>query len=211
MPSLIKYAFFLAADLVIIGSLIHFTFSMCYGSTALEKLATRTMRQETKGGYVYWAVVFLAVGIALYGALIFLFSWMPHRWVAYTEDGDPMWKAETLAGTLTLFGTMAFIQGLTHAHSRILELSESQSREEKAKAFKGLIEGELHLFAELLHYPEMYEAFEQFALRLEHKIDEAERKFEIFPDNARVCRSLLATFRMARGRITSSTLGRSTG
>jgi hypothetical protein len=64
----------------------------------------------------------ISFGLAVYGALVFLFSWMPHRWVSYSEDGDPMWMAANLAGLGAFFGVIALLQFLMKKHGDFLEI-----------------------------------------------------------------------------------------
>jgi hypothetical protein len=222
MPSLIKYVLFLAADLMIIGCLIHFTYSTLYGRTELEQFARRAYSSfRTRGDeikvYSYYVVVFLSGGLALYGALLFLFSWMPHRWVTYSDDGDPTWNAEMFAFMGAVAGTLALMQGLLHAYAKILELHRAQPRHKK---FEDLIKRELSQIDSMLRYPARARNFQMGDVshrrlleerdhqlrdtlpRLEHEIDEAETKFEIFRENAEVCRRLISTFRTAYGHAT---------
>jgi hypothetical protein len=146
--------------------------------------------------YSYLGAVALSVGLALYGSLIFLFSWMPHRWVTYGEEGDPIWKAALLSGMGAFFGTGALLDGLIKAQAKISELDRWKLHAEKKRAFEELIKHELAEIGSMLRYSALER---DVFVRLERKIDEAEKVHKIYPGDAEVCRDLLATFRTARG------------
>jgi hypothetical protein len=90
MPSLIKYVLLLQADLTIIGCILHCFISMLRGRAPFQRDPVFIWGYDRRSllAYSYYGVTILSIGLALYGALIFLFSWMPHRWVVYGEDSD---------------------------------------------------------------------------------------------------------------------------
>ena len=198
MPSVIKYTLLLAADLVIIGCLVHFTFCTLRGSTALEEFTARSQASSARfdklKAYSYFVVVLLGFGLALCGALIFLFSWMPDRWV--TLGKDLMWIPEGLLGTGVLFGTVALTQQLTKTHAKLLELHHSQLRLRKVNSFEQLIKRELAQIGRMLRRSKL----EADALvGLGREIDEAEEGHKIYPQHVELCREMLDLFRIARG------------
>jgi hypothetical protein len=46
------------------------------------------------------------MGIAIFEGCVFILSWMPRRWVAFGEDGDPIWLANFIAGLAAFFGAL---------------------------------------------------------------------------------------------------------
>jgi hypothetical protein len=202
MPSVIKYSLFVLADLAIIGFIIHFGYSTLtvQGSIALERSARRrkfpTRFDKLKEGS-YYVAVFLSLGLALYGVLVFLFSWMPHQWVSYDEDGDrPMWMAANLAGIGAFFGAVALMSFLMKTHGQFLELHRLQQRQAKADAFDKLLNYELTQIRLMLQRSGGLDA--DVPVWIERAIDKAEKDHTIFDEDAEVCRDLLNIFRMAR-------------
>src|SRR5215471_17003208 len=142
MPSVIKYTLFLLADLAIVGCIVHYGYSTLTvsGSVALDNFARRSessfpKKYDKLKMNSYFVAGFISLGLALYGVLVFLFSWMPHRWVSYDDDGDPMWMAANLAGLGAFFGAVALLQFLMKTHGKFLELHRLQLRQAKADAF----------------------------------------------------------------------------
>jgi hypothetical protein len=178
MANLLKYALLLAADLAIIGCVVHYCFRTLHWHTPFEEPHYRTPKLEKLKQYSYYAVVLLGFALALYGSLIFLFSWMPHRW----HDEDGMWEATSISILGAFWGTLALLSGLGKTADKIFKL---KFREAKAEAFQKLIEQELDQFGWALRHPE------------QHKIEEAEKSRTIYDENARVCRNLVSSFRMA--------------
>jgi hypothetical protein len=79
--NVLKYAFFLAANIVLIGCTLHYIFICLDNPTQLVKLE-QLQRPKTFKGYLGWASVAAAwfgVGISIYVAVSFLPSWMPFR------------------------------------------------------------------------------------------------------------------------------------
>jgi hypothetical protein len=156
--------------------------------TRLEKLKT----------YSYFAVLVIGIGLALYGALSFLFSWMPHRWGSYDEEGE--WT--TTAMSLSLFGAFIGLFGLLSSlektAAKVSELqkkvSDLQLRQTMAASFDKLLQREVAAFASILAYPET--AATRLA-KIEQEIKEAESTRAVFLDDARICRDLVDTFRQA--------------
>jgi hypothetical protein len=124
MPSLIKYFLFLLADIAIIGCILHFVISMLRGHDPFGRdpvfIWGRDRREFLARSY-YFAVM-LSVGLALYGSLIFLFLWTPHRWVIYGEEGDPEWIARVLSALGAFAGMGAFMHSLTTAQAKITDV-----------------------------------------------------------------------------------------
>ena len=79
--NVLKYAFFLPADIVLIGCTLHYIFIRLDNPAQLVKLA-QLQRPKTFKDYLGWAYVaaaWLGVGISIYVPVRFLFSWMPSR------------------------------------------------------------------------------------------------------------------------------------
>jgi hypothetical protein len=191
MASLVKYAFLLVADLVIIGCVVHYILRMLHWHAPFEERFLRYRKFEELKLNSYYAVVLLGISLTLYGSLIFLFSWMPHQWATYSEEGNPILISTMLSILGALFGTPALLVGLERTASKISELT---FREAKAEAFQKLIKQELDQFGRVLRHSEL-EA--ELLVKLENKIEEAEKSRTIYPEDAGVCRNLLSTLRMA--------------
>jgi hypothetical protein len=158
MPNVIKYSLLLVADLAIIGFIVHFTLSMMRGSNPADERLTRQRhpgKLDKLTAYSYFVAVLLSFGLALYGALLFLFSWMPYEWLHYDEDGDEYWMTSWLAGMGALFGTGFLLSGLEKTKAKILELGDLQLREAKAKAFEKQIKNELDQIRWILPHSEL--------------------------------------------------------
>jgi hypothetical protein len=159
MPSVIKHSLLLVADLAIIGFIVHYTLSMLRGSNAVEERLTRQRhpgKLDKLTAYSYYGAVLLSFGLALYGALLFLLSWMPYDWLHYDEDGDDG-SAVQLAVMGAFFGTGFLLSGLEKTKAKILELGRSQLREAKARAFENLIKKELYEIRWILPHSELKE------------------------------------------------------
>ena len=100
----------------------------------------------------YYGAVLLSFGLAVYGALFFLFSWMPYEWLHYDEDGDEYWMASWLAGMGAFFGTGFLLYGLEKTKAKILKLGDLQLGEAKARTFEKLIKSELAEIRWILPY-----------------------------------------------------------
>jgi hypothetical protein len=200
MPSLIKYFLFLLADIAIIGCILHFVISMLRGHDPFGRdpvfIWGRDRREFLARSY-YFAVM-LSVGLALYGSLIFLFLWMPHRWVTYGEEGDPEWIARVLSALGAFAGMGAFMHSLTTAQAKISELDDWKLHAEKERAFEWLIRAELTQIGLMIRSAER--ETDVFA-RLERNIDKAEKGYKINRRDSEVCRDMLSAFRAARGHI----------
>jgi hypothetical protein len=80
--NVLKYAFFLAADIVLIGCTVHYIFIYPTQCVKLEQLERpKTFKDSLDGAYV--AAAWLGVGISIYVAVSALFSWMPSFWGYY--------------------------------------------------------------------------------------------------------------------------------
>ena len=79
--NVLKYAFFLAADVVLIGCTLHYVFICLENPTQLVKLGQLQRPKTYKGylGWAYFAAAWFGIGISIYVAVSFLFSWMPFR------------------------------------------------------------------------------------------------------------------------------------
>jgi hypothetical protein len=158
MPSVIKYSLFVLADLAILGFIVHYTLSMLRGQTSLMERLDRMRHPGTfdklKVGSYYVAVL-LSFGLALYGALVFLFSWMPYEWLHYDQDGDEYWMASWLAGMGAFFGTGFLLYGLEKTNAKILKLGDLQLGEAKERAFVKLIKNELDQIRWILSHSQL--------------------------------------------------------
>jgi hypothetical protein len=79
LMNVLKYAFFLAADIALIGCTLHYIFIRPDNPAQLVKLA-QLQGPKTFKDYLGWAYVSAAwfgIGISIYVAVNFLLSWMP--------------------------------------------------------------------------------------------------------------------------------------
>lgn len=186
MANLARYSLLLVADSVIIGCLVHYCLSTLYWHVptplGVPHYSLRTRFERLKA-YSYVGLVLLSFGFALYGSLIFLFSWMPHRWASYDEDGDPIWIATGLAGMGALAGAVALADGLEKTVDKVSKLR-------MAEAFEKLIKQEVDQLGAA--YPKLTA---DLLAKLEHQIEAAVNTRTIYIEDARVCRDLLDIFR----------------
>ena len=79
--NVLKYAFFLAADIVLVGCTLHYIFICLDNPTQLVKLEQLQRPKAFKGylGWAYVAAAWFGVGISIYVVVSFLISWMPFR------------------------------------------------------------------------------------------------------------------------------------
>jgi hypothetical protein len=79
--NVLKYAFFLAADIVLIGCTLHYIFIYLENPTQLVKLGQLQRPKTLKDflGLAYNAAAWFGIGISIYIAISFLFSWIPFR------------------------------------------------------------------------------------------------------------------------------------
>ena len=200
MPNLIKYAALFIAVLIIIGVLVHYCLAKLYWHTPLDNVSHYDATKiEKLKSYSYYAVVFLGTFLVLHSALDFLFSWMPHRWGVHDEDGEWRTTAELLSMLGAFFGMLALLFGFEITVEKISELqsrqTELRSRQTKADAFKKMIAKELSNFARISKFPAK-DAADSF-VKLEQEIDEAEKTFVIYREDANVGRQLIDVFRRA--------------
>ncbi len=125
--NVIKYVLFFVADIVLIGCAASFVYMGLYHPTRLAHLDTeRTWRSEKYGMFKYLAWLTLAmigIGICIYHGLAFLFSWMPHSWGTYDEEGEFQTWAEGLAGIGAFLGSLAIITGFVEAAHKFNKLN----------------------------------------------------------------------------------------
>jgi len=180
MPSVIWYGLLLAADIAIIGLIVNFTLSMLRGGAAFQRFMAGNGGEFNKYSFYTLAVLF-SFGFALYGALLFLFSWMPHWWL-YGEG----WMAQLLAGLGAFWGAFALPYFLKETQAKFLELHRSKLQ---LKAFETRLPEFAGCFGK---YPEQ----DAFA-RLKREIDEGEKSHTMYQEDVEVCRYLLHIFRKA--------------
>lgn len=191
MPALIKYALLLAADLTIIGCLVHYFFATLHWYTPpFERPDRNPPELEKLTAYSYYVVVCVSAFLSLFGALSFLFSWMPHRWGTY-DEGEWTTTATALSMLGAFYGTILLVGGLGKTAKKVSDL---QLRQTRAEAFYRLLQREVGHFGSILRHPES--AADRFA-KTEQEIEEAERTQAIFVEDARVCRDLVAVLRRA--------------
>jgi hypothetical protein len=79
--NVLKYAFFLVADIMLIGCTLHYIFICLDNPAQLVKLEQLQRPKTFKGylGWVYVAAAWFGIGISIYVAVSFLSSWMPFR------------------------------------------------------------------------------------------------------------------------------------
>jgi hypothetical protein len=79
--NVLKYAFFLAADIALIGCTLHYIFIRLDNPAQLVKLAQLQRPKTFKDclGWAYVAAAWFGVGISIYVAVSLLFSWIPFR------------------------------------------------------------------------------------------------------------------------------------
>ena len=202
MPAPVKYALLSAIDLVIIGVLVHYLLARLRWYTPVF---TPPYQRYWHGGsnfrdlsyfdrlkrISYFAVVVVGIFICLHGAFDLLFSWMPHRWGSYDEDGEWLSTASYLSGLFAFFGAVALIGGLEAMAEKVSEL---QLRQSKSKALNELIKREVAHFGSILRWPET-EA-DHFA-KLEQEIEQAQRSGAVDFEDARICGDLIGIFRWA--------------
>ena len=168
MANLIKYTLLLAGDLIFISCVVHFFVNRVCWHIPSKYVDWSTSKREKFEHYAYFWAVLIGLGLAIYGAVLFLFSWMPHRWVSYSEDGDPIWWAELLAGNAAFFGALSlghYIEKSADAFSKL------QNQCTKAETFREIIEDELRQLSFVLRQPE---AAADCFKRITKEIDEAE-------------------------------------
>jgi hypothetical protein len=200
MPPLVKYALLSAADLTIIGVLVHYLLARLhwhtpiftpldkhYGNTKLGDLPYFDQLKRIS----YCAVVGVGIFIGLHGAFDLLFSWMPHGWGSYDEDGEWVSTAGYWAMACTLFGGAVLLGGLEETAKKVSELHLRQS---KSEAFDKLLKREVEHFRSILRYPET--AADHFA-KLEQEIEQAQRSDAVDFGDARICDDLISIFRLA--------------
>jgi hypothetical protein len=111
--NVLKYAFFLAADIVLIGCTVHYIFIYPTQCVKLEQLERpKTFKDSLDLAYV--ATAWLGVGISIYVAVSFLFSWMPSFWGSYF-----------LAFLFAFVGSSALFIELGRMACRIHDLAEN--------------------------------------------------------------------------------------
>jgi hypothetical protein len=79
--SSLKYAFFLAADIVLIGCTLHYIFKCLENPTQLVKLEQLQRPEAFMDylGWAYFAAAWFGIGTSIYVAVGLLFSWNPFR------------------------------------------------------------------------------------------------------------------------------------
>ena len=72
--NVLKYAFFLAADIVLIGCTLHYVFICLENPTQLVKLGQLQRPKTFKGylGWAYFAAAWFGIGISIYVAVSFI-------------------------------------------------------------------------------------------------------------------------------------------
>jgi len=112
MANLLEYGLLLTADLVIIGCVVHyFVTALHWHSLPIDEAwrhRSTLARLDKLKMYSYYAVLWVGIGLALYGSLRFLFSWMPHRWV--DDNGNWIGMFPSIMGAF--FGMGALVSGL---------------------------------------------------------------------------------------------------
>jgi hypothetical protein len=109
MTNLIKYALLAAADLVLIGFATTYVVQCLMGHRPFMSYDSVYGFAKFKRN-LHVGVVFLGIGLILYGGFLFLLSWMPHQWVSYDDEGDdPIWMATVIAVFLAFFGSLWLI------------------------------------------------------------------------------------------------------
>jgi hypothetical protein len=193
MPALAKYALLSLADLTIIGVVVHYFLARLrwYTPVFTPHLDRDLSYFDHLKRISYFAVVGAGIFIGLYGAFDLLFSWMPHGWGGYDEDGEWESTASYLSGLGAFFGGVALIGGL---ESMAEKVSELQLRQSKSKAFNELIKREVAHFGWILSWPET--AADHLA-RLEQEIEQAQRSGAVDFEDARICGDLIGIFRWA--------------
>jgi hypothetical protein len=200
MPALVKYALLSAADLMIIGVLVHYFLAMLHWYTPpfeqpyRDRYRTPTRVEKLKK-YSYFAVLFVGTFLALYGALSFLFSWMPHRWGTFDDDGEWTTTAHGLSMLGAFVGMFTLLFGLEKTVEKVSEISELKLRQSKSEAFCKLLQREVGHFGRMLAYPETAAA--DHLARVEQEIEEAEKSGTVYYEDARICRDLVGTLRRA--------------
>jgi hypothetical protein len=191
MPSVIKYCLFLMADLAIIGFIVHFTFCSLRGK---EPIVWGRPGHNSIKEHSHLLAVMFSFGLVLYGALVFLFSWMPDQWITYYEDGDQMRTAESLAGTAALMGAFALPQVLTDTQAKFVKLNWELDRLKGREASADAFERELSTMLQWFQSPGLQA---DVFVRLERAIDEAEKGYD--REQEQIYRNLLNVFQKARG------------
>jgi hypothetical protein len=173
MANLVKYILLLAADLVIIGCLVRYCLSTLHWHVptllGARGYSLRTSFERLKA-YSYVGLVLLSFVLAVYGSLIFLFSWMPR------SDNVVGWS---WIGAFV--GAVALVSGLENT-------VEKASKLQMAEAFEGLIKQEV----DQIRGRELITA--DLLAKLEQQIEAAVNNRTIYIEDARVCRDLLDIF-----------------
>jgi len=202
MPALAKYALLSVADLTIIGVLVHYFLARLRWYTPVF---TPPYQRYWHGGsnfrdlsyfdqlkrISYFVVLAAGIFICLYGAFDLLFSWMPHGWGSYDEDGEWESTASYLSGLGAFSGGVVLIGGLEAMAEKVSEL---QLRQSKSKAFNELLKREVAHFGSILTWPET--AADHLA-KLEQEIEQAQRSGAVDFEDARICGDLIGIFRWA--------------
>jgi hypothetical protein len=197
MPALVKYALLSVADLTITGVLVHYLlarlrwytpiftppYEIYYGISNFGDFSYFDRLKRIS----YCAVVVVGIFISLYGAFDFLFSWMPHGWGGYDEDGEWQSTASHYSALGAFFGGVALLSGLEITAEKVSEL---QRRQSESEAFNKLLRRAVARFGR----PET--AADHFA-KLEQEIDKAESSGAVCFDDARICDDLISIFRLA--------------
>jgi hypothetical protein len=213
MPDLVKYALLSLADLTIIGVLFHYLLARLrwytpvftpldkhYGNTKFRHLSYFDQLKRIS----YFAVVVVGLFICLHGAFDLLFSWMPHRWGRYTEEGEWVTSVRALSMLGAFFGGVALLAGLENTAEKVSKL-------QKLEAFYVLLKSEVGHFESILRWPtaarirptaaDLDRRIDRLAAdhiaKVEQEIKEAKRSGAVCFDDARICDDLIGIFRLA--------------
>lgn len=81
-----------------------------------DKLRPRALK------YGYFVLACIGVGYCVFRGAEATLQWMPRKWVTLLDEGDsPIWIGYEIAGTVTFFGSLAFMYELEKLAERIRE------------------------------------------------------------------------------------------
>ena len=84
-------------------------------------------RTQKIAGYAYIGCVWIGVGYCIFRGTQAALQIIPRDWVAYSEDGDPIWIGNSIAATVALLGSVWLIETLEKLSIKFVG-SEQQRR-----------------------------------------------------------------------------------
>ncbi|MGH6837513.1 MAG: hypothetical protein ACREDT_01670 [Methylocella sp.] len=78
--------------------------------------------------YAYFTFVWVGIGYCIFRGAEATLQWMPRSWVTFSDEGEPIWKGDELAGIAAILGSALLMEEMSKLAEKLQDAERDRGR-----------------------------------------------------------------------------------